>query len=344
MECMGGMSVGSLCRDFAAAFLMGFLLPAVLLVSAVAYDREEGELVMAETTPFYSPVRYEMRLNREGTTVEQDLDNYLVGVVLAEMPAEFEPEALKAQAVAARTYTRKAYETGGKHGDGSVCTEPGCCQAYITEAEYLERGGTPEDMEKVRRAVEETAGLVLTYEGQLIEAVYFSCSGGSTEDAVAVWGTEYPYLKSVDSPGEENAAYYRSTVSFSPDAFAEILGLEPEGDPKYWIGLTAYTAGGSVRSVRIGGRQFTGTELRALLGLRSAAFTIQVEEGEIQITTKGYGHRVGMSQYGAEAMAVTGSTFRDILSHYYPGTQLTEIDREKKVYYNIETTDMGGVK
>ena len=314
----------TLCRDFTAAFLMGFLLPAVLLVSAVAYERTERKPeIVTETTPVRSAIRYEMRLHTSGQAEKRDLDDYLVGVVLAEMPAEFKMEALKAQAVAARTYTRKAYETGGKHGDGSVCTDPGCCQAYISEAAYRKGGGLEGNLQKVRNAVEATSGMVLTYEGQLIEATYFSCSGGSTEDAAAVWGTEYPYLKAVDSPGEEGAAHYRDTVTFSPEAFAAILGLEPEGNPRYWIGITAYTAAGSVKSIRIGDQVYTGTELRSLLGLRSAAFTIDADDEKIQITTKGYGHRVGMSQYGAEAMAVSGSDFQEILSHYYPGTEIS---------------------
>ncbi len=311
-------------KDFVTAVLMGFVLPGVLLNIAVKLGDGEEEVV--ETTlPSQAAAlpegeRMVMCLTLpDGTVAEMDLDDYLTGVVLAEMPASFEPEALKAQAVVARTYTLKAAETGGKHENGSVCTDHTCCQAYIDPADYA---GGLENLEKIRAAVEATAGLVLTYEGQLIEATYFSCSGGSTEDAVAVWGTDYPYLRATSSPGEEHAAHYTDTVTFTAVEFAERIGQALTGSPQSWLGFTTYTAGGGVNSMRIGSQDYKGTELRSLLGLRSTAFTITAEGDTITITTKGYGHRVGMSQYGADAMALAGSTFDEILSHYYKGTTL----------------------
>lgn len=311
-------------RDCVTAVLMGFVLPGVLLNIAVKLG--DGERETLETTaPSQAAAlpegeRMVMCLTLpDGTVAEMDLDAYLTGVVLAEMPASFEPEALKAQAVVARTYTLKAAETGGKHENGSVCTDHTCCQAYIDPADYA---GGLENLEKIRAAVEATAGLVLTYEGQLIEATYFSCSGGSTEDAVAVWGTDYPYLRATESPGEEAAAHYTDTVTFTAVEFAERIGQTLTGSPQSWLGFTTYTAGGGVNSMRIGSQDYKGTELRSLLGLRSTAFTITAEGDTITITTKGYGHRVGMSQYGADAMAVAGSTFDEILSHYYKGTTL----------------------
>ncbi len=325
-------------RDMLAALLMGLILPGgVLNFTAALLDRRQAaetvaETVLLETAPeviqetLPLPVSLTMRLRLpEGVVEERDLDQYLVGVVLAEMPASFEMEALKAQAVAARTYTQKACVTGGKHGDGSVCTNPGCCQAYLTEEEYLNRGGSQEALEKIRTAVLATSGYVLTYGEELIEATYFSCSGGSTEDAAAVWGTEFPYLQAVDSPGEEEAAYYTDTVTFTPQEFQDALGAVLEGSPKSWIGTATYTDGNGVAAMEIGGTAYSGTQLRSLLGLRSTAFSILTEEDSITITTRGYGHRVGMSQYGADAMAVTGCDFRQILDHYYPGTQLRRL-------------------
>lgn len=309
--------------DFITAFLLGFLLPSVIM--GVLVWNLEGKMevrAVGETLPQTQPVS--AVIPEENLISQlQGMEAYLVGVVLAEMPAEFEPEALKAQAVAARTYTQKARETGGKHGDGSVCKDPACCQAYIEPEAYLEQGGTREGLNKISAAVAATSGLVLTYGGELIEATYFSCSGGKTEAAVAVWGTDYPYLKSVDSPGEENAAYFRDTVCFAPEEFANLLGFTPDGPPESWFTLTEYTAGGSVSTMVIGGQQFSGTELRTMLGLRSAAFSVEVVQGTIRFVTQGWGHRVGMSQYGAEAMAAQGDSFADILSHYYPGTELT---------------------
>jgi stage II sporulation protein D len=317
--------VKALIGDFFRAFLLGFVLPSALMgITVFCCEQQTDPLEPEQLTILQEPpIRYPI-LHRTGAGVqERDLDTYLVGVVLAEMPASFEKEALKAQAVAARTYARRAKLTGGKHGDGSVCGEAHCCQAYISPQSYLEQGGTAENLKKVQEAVEATSGLVLTYEGELIEATYFSCSGGRTEDAAEVWGSEYPYLKSVESPGEEASAYYRDTVVFTPDEFGRKLGLLPPENLKEWITATQYTQAGSVRQMIIGGETFTGTQVRTLLGLRSAAFDLDIQSGKIYITTRGYGHRVGMSQYGADAMAVSGAGYGDILAHYYEGAALT---------------------
>ncbi|MBQ7001439.1 MAG: stage II sporulation protein D [Oscillospiraceae bacterium] len=313
-------------KDILTAIVLGLLLPGVLLNGAALYlDTKPGSLIQAkETMPERIALRMYLR-DQDGGVAMLDMDTYLVGVVMAEMPASFEMEALKAQSVAARTYTHKAYTTGGKHGDGSVCTDPGCCQAYLTEESYLAKGGSPEGIEKIRSAVCATSGEVLTYEGDLIEATYFSCSGGSTEDAAAVWGTDYPYLRAVSSPGEEAAVYHMDTVTVTPRQFQNALGRELPGPPQTWFGAPSYTAGGGVDSMTIGGEAYTGTQLRSLLDLRSTAFSFSAEADTITITTHGYGHRVGMSQYGADAMAVAGSTYQKILTHYYPGTTLTQI-------------------
>ena len=181
-------------KDMLTAIFMGMILPGILLnAAAVLLDSKDSapqETIPQETAPETVPLTMRLRVS-DGTTEEMDMDTYLVGVVLAEMPASFESEALKAQSVVARTYTRKAYETGGKHGDGSVCANSACCQAYISPDSYLSKGGTQEGLDKIRAAVAETSGFVLTYGDELIEATYFSCSGGSTEDAAAVWGTDF---------------------------------------------------------------------------------------------------------------------------------------------------------
>ena len=311
---------------------MGFILPGIVMNWAVEDIPElPAESSPKETVPVQtdSGTKLTMKLRQtDGTVVTMDLDEYLVGVVVGEMPADFEEEAKKAQAVVARTFARKAYVTGGKHGDGSVCTSSGCCQAYLSVAEYLARGGSQDAVDGARTAVEATSGLVLTYDGKLIEATYFSCSGGSTEDAVAVWGTDVPYLRSVESPGEEYATHYSDTVHYTKKEFADKLGLNLTGNPESWFGDVVYTSGGGIETLVIGGETFTGTQLRSKLGLRSTAITIEADSEGITITTKGFGHRVGMSQYGADAMAMGGSIFEEILAHYYPGTtlELTKTD------------------
>ena len=321
----------SLWKDIFSAIFMGMVVPGVLLNFGVMLLENQKETMGKTPEIFVSEPQSDtmetslpMLFRKEdGTTVQMDTEAYLVGVVLAEMPAAFESEALKAQAVVARTYTQKAYTMGGKHGDGSVCGTPSCCQAYITESAYLERGGAVESLDKIRRAIAATSGCVLTYRGELIEATYFSCSGGITEDAVAVWGTDFPYLRSVDSPGEEDALYDTDTMIMPLAEFQSVLEISLDDDARSWFTSVTYTAGGGVDTMEIGGRTFRGTELRKLLGLRSTAFTLEAAEDSIRITTRGYGHRVGMSQYGANAMALKGSLYPEILAYYYQGTELT---------------------
>ena len=315
-------------KELIMAVFMGGVLPSLILSHGILFQQvpEEADSspVVVETQPEKS-VPVCIRLG-DGTQTVMDLDQYLVGVVLGEMPAYFEEEALKAQAVVARTYTMRIHMNKGKHGDGSICTDASCCQAYLPAVEYLERGGTGESLAKVKTAVSATSGEVLHYLGELIEATYFSCSGGVTEDAQAVWGTDYPYLRSVPSPGEEFASVYADTARFSFEAFQERLGEKLTGEPSTWFGSVTYTAGEGVATIEIGGGEYTGAQLRSLLGLRSTVFTVEVTPDAIIFHTKGYGHRVGMSQYGAEAMAVNGSTYDAILAHYYQGTELALLD------------------
>ena len=316
-------------------FVLGFVVPALILV--VQPRRTDNDAVQTDTTeqtPTQSTTEESDTqdnkqilisiLQEDGTVTYMDLENYVKCVVLAEMPASFEVEALKAQAVVARTYTLRRLEGNAKHQKASVCTEPSCCQGFRTEEMYLDHGGTVADVERVEGAVSATAGLVLVYGSELIEATYFSCSGGITEDAAAVWGEEIPYLKSTVSPGEEHAANYVDTIYLTADTFADLLDAELSGRPETWIGKITYTAGMGVDTMQIGSNVYQGTQLRSLLGLRSTAFTITMIGNTVVITTRGYGHRVGMSQYGADAMAVNGSTFRQILAHYYQGTELIE--------------------
>ena len=317
-------------KQLLLSFLAGLVVPLVL---AAVFQRQVpvGDVESGGLSPAASPsgpgdsaVVLTVK-NRAGNLRQMNLEDYLVGVVLGEMPADFESEALKAQAVVARTYTRKRME-GGKHDGAAICMDPACCQSWRSEEDYLAQGGRKSSVEKVRRAVADTAGMVLHYDGSLIDATYFSCSGGSTEDAVAVWGQDVPYLQAVESPGEEDAPRYSDTVAFTPAEFAEKLGISNTGDPADWFGAVSYTDGGGVAVMVIAGTEFTGTRLRSKLGLRSTAFEVAVRGGRIEITTRGFGHRVGMSQYGAQAMAKAGSTFAEILAHYYTGTELVRME------------------
>lgn len=314
-----------------AVFVVVFLPGIMFSAFSKLLPQKQLPMIEESTAPEYvtEDTQYETNtvwsipvLLPNGEIRVMDGESYVVGVLLGEMPMDFDVEALKAQAVVARTYSLRRFTVAPKHNGNSVCTDPACCQNYCSAEEYLKKGGNESGVHKAKAAVLATAGQVLTYNDLLIEATYFSCSGGRTEDALAVWGTEIPYLQAVDSPGEENAAHYTDSISFSAKEFANRLNLHLSGRPVDWFGNTTYTSGNGVNTMVIGGITFKGTELRQMLGIRSTAFTVTPVGDTVHIFTKGFGHRVGMSQYGAEAMAVGGSDYKEILSHYYPGTNL----------------------
>lgn len=315
-------------KQIVLAFLCGMVIPMAMMAYGFhtqPRQEENTESVLASAAqPVHSCNDSEtdiMVLTDSGRVQQMKLDEYLTGVVLSEMPADFDQEALKAQATVARTYTCKRMDSG-KHDAAAVCTDSACCQGYRSPESYLDAGGTEDAVEKVRQAVAQTDSMVLTYERELIDATYFSCSGGTTEDAVAVWGQDIPYLQSVDSPGEEDAPRYAESVSFTAEEFLNLTGCTSSEEPEDWFADVSYTDGGGVDTIQICGETFTGVELRQLLGLRSTAFAISVDADTVTIETRGFGHRVGMSQYGAQAMAQAGSSWEEILTHYYQGTKI----------------------
>lgn len=314
------------------ALILGTVLPRVMLGAQVPVEQQQTEppLTVQQTQLQTQPseptqATYLPVLMQEDYVQVMDLEKYILGVVLAEMWASFDEEALKAQSVVARTYALRRFYQGDKHEDCAICTDPNCCQAYISTEDYLQQRGTQQDVDKITKAVEQTKGQILTYQGKVVEATYFSCSGGRTEDALAVWGEEIPYLQAVDSPGEENAQAYCESVYFTAKKFARALGRDLAGTPKSWLGKVTYTAGGGVDTMVVGGITYTGTKLRKLLGLNSTAFTMTADSDGIAVETLGKGHRVGMSQYGADAMARSGSSYEEILAYYYQGTRIDKI-------------------
>ena len=261
--------------------------------------------------------------------VEMDMQEYLIGVVAAEMPAGFAPEALKAQAVAARSYA--LYCAGSdKHGNAQVCTDFNCCQAWISQEDMRENWGEAfeENYKKISSAVNETAGQYLSYEGQPVFAAFHSSSAGATEDCGNVWNSR-PYLVSVESPeSETNVPNFISTLECAPIDFRDcVLSLKPEADftgsEETWIGETERDDSGRVSYIILGNVKIKGTEIRELFSLRSTYFELQYIDGKFLFTVKGFGHGVGMSQYGAKLMAERGESYTEILAHYYPGTVLT---------------------
>ena len=264
---------------------------------------------------------------------EMDLNQYLWGVVAAEMPASFSQEALKAQAVAARTYAlSRANGASPNHPNADLCTDYACCQAWISREKAENNWGShgAEYVNKITAAVADTNDQVILYDNQLIRAVFHSSSGDATQDAVEVWGNQVPYLQSVASPEGDEVPNYHSQVTLTPQEFKDaFLAAQPsavlEGDPASWLGDTQYTGGGSVHSITIGGVSVTGAQARKIFSLRSAAFTVAWDGTSFIFSVTGYGHGVGMSQYGANAMAKEGSSFRDILTWYYTGAQVDDL-------------------
>lgn len=299
--------------------------PAVLPASPAPVESAPGEAEAVEGKDRAQTVAV---LMDDGTVEELSLADYLWSVVAAEMPASFEEDALRAQAVCARTYTAwKA--AAGRHGEADICADSSCCQAYISPEDAAARWGEAAEAYtgKIASAVADTDGVILTYEGKPIQAVFFSSSAQRTEDAAAVWGSALPYLVSVDSPEGEEVPNYRSTVTLTREE-AEALVKEAYPDAELpealsrWFSNVTYTASGRVESLEVGGITLSGGAARSLFSLRSACFQVETEGEEVIFTVTGYGHGVGMSQYGANAMAKAGSSWEEILLHYYTGVSL----------------------
>lgn len=266
----------------------------------------------------------------DGEAYDCCMADYLPGVLAGEMPASFEEEALKAQAIAARTYIIHCMgETNPNHPDADVCDDAGCCKAFLEVEALQERWGEnfKAYWEKMCRAVEETDGQYMTYDGEPILAAFHSSSAGRTEDAANLWSAR-PYLVSVESPeSAQDVPNFVTTVEVSAEDFqktvlAETQGADLSGAPDTWLGECNLEDSGRVDHVTVGGIPISGADLRTMFALRSAAFTLEYTGEHFLFTVTGYGHGVGMSQYGANVMARGGASCQKILEHYYPGVTI----------------------
>lgn len=249
------------------------------------------------------------------------------------MPANFESEALKAQATVARTYTAYKIHTGSKHEGADICDDSTCCQAWISKEDRFAKwneGDQETNWNRITSAVEATKGEIITYNDEPINAFFHSNSGGNTETVSNVWGgTDYPYLQSVETAGEEGYTQYSSNAIFTKE---ELVSKLQEKHPELiidWnvekpIQITEYTESGRVKSICFGNVTISGVEARMIFGLKSAMFNVDVGE-KIEFTVTGYGHGVGLSQTGADAMAKQGSTYQEIINHYYTGVKIEKI-------------------
>lgn len=276
----------------------------------------------------------EVRLSVQdgGVVTSMTLETYLRGVVRGEMPASFELEALKAQAAAERTYVCYQLAAGRKeaHPDADMCTDPACCSAWMAEETAREKWG--EDFaaweSRIEEAVSATNGQIALYGGQPILAVFHSSSAGKTAEAGDVWSGDVPYLQSVASPeGEETVPNYYSAPSFTAEeARALLAAAHPEltfsGGPDRWFGAAEQDESGRVKTLTVCGTALRGVEVRRIFALRSACFTVDASADGVTFRVTGYGHGVGMSQYGANELARQGRTWQEILEWYYAGVTI----------------------
>ncbi len=267
------------------------------------------------------------------------LDEYVKGVVAAEMPASFDMEAIKAQAVAARTYVYKRCRSLGGlgcalHPEADVCDDPSHCQGWITKSEMLKKWGIfsyYHYYSKINQGVNSTSGMVIMYRGEPIDPLFFSTSNGKTENSEDVWDKPIPYLRSVASPGEESSPRFFTVVELPvEDVVSQLkrkwpdLFIDSENPEKQWKVIET-SEGGRIKSMQISNKVIKGTEFRQLLNLKSTDFKWERSGENIKIMSVGFGHGVGMSQYGANSMAKDGANYEDILKHYYSGVEIRRI-------------------
>ncbi len=328
-----------------------FLLSTALLLAALSLpffflERPSAPapgIPSASPSKQPEPVRYDSYADRntlfsvliDGDIHEVSMSEHLPLVVAAEMPAAFAPEALKAQAVASRSYILyKMSHTAPAHPEADVCADPACCKAYASENDLRVKWGRDfsEYYEKIRQAVEETDGEYLVHAGEIIQSVFHASSFGRTEASGNVW-SDAPYLVSVSTPETaDTVSDLVVTLRVSPAEFAETLsahGLVLTGEPTSWIGERVFNSAGRVQSVEVGGAPISGKDMRTIFSLRSADFDLVYDGTDFVFTVRGYGHGVGMSQQGANLMAQAGKTCEEILLHYYTGVEI--VSPEKSV-------------
>lgn len=323
--------------------ILCFLIPVLFTTSFQSKEKKEGNsntskvnAITVESTYDYAKYKTVKLLHKATNKIENlPLDEYLYGVVSSEMPASYEKEALKAQAVVARTYTLyKMIQNKGKHKNADICDDSGCCQAWISKENRLSRWKEEKREEywnRIVSSVNETQGKMITYEGKPINAFFHANSGGSTEAPINVWGgSGYPYLQSVQTSGEDAYSQYASKVTKTKKEFESIIkkahsNFKIDFTKKDCIKIKEYTEGNRVKTVQIGNLELSGVEIRNLFGLKSANFKITIEKEAIVFEVTGYGHGVGMSQTGADSLAKQGKNYEEIIYHFYTGVEIKDI-------------------
>lgn len=307
-------------------FILTFFIPYFIISRFSDFYTPEG----AQKSEPYETIK--LYIKSEDRVAEVSMSQYLKEVVAAEMPAEFEPEALKAQATAARTYLVNRIKAGNEqakkdHKGADICSDSTHCKAWISEEERKKIWGAEKAdayWQKISDAVESTAGVLITYNEQPISAVFHSTSSGFTENASDVWGGDVPYLVSVQSKGEEESPRYHSELTLTTEEFKKTVSENIEGVnwEKELIGNITRSEAGGIKTISIGGVEVKGTKFRTMFGLRSTNVQISVDGENVNMNVTGFGHGVGMSQYGANYLASQGMNYVDILKYYYTGVSV----------------------
>ena len=328
--------------------ILFFILPIIFTITPKAETEEVVSNIENVTqeqpeqeveTTIYDYQKYKtIKLFHSGSGQIEELpiDEYLYGVVSSEMPANYEAEALKAQAIVARTYTiYQIMNNSGKHPGADICDNSSCCQAWISKDERLSKWALEEaesNWNKIVDAVNSTSGKIITYQNKPINAFFHSNSGGKTESSLNIWGgIDYPYLKSVETAGEEGYTQYSSEAKFTKEELLNKLkekyeDCEIDYSQENCIQILEYTTSGRVKTIKFGNKEIAGTEARTILGLRSTNFTFTISGDEIIFSVIGYGHGVGMSQTGADALAKSGSNCEEIIKHFYTDVEIVEVN------------------
>lgn len=335
-------------KPFIFVLLLSFSLVVVPVISSLVFYNTLGTSIAKKSTTKKNikDTTYE-KVDKKSPTIKvykasenkiekMDMEEYLYGVVSSEMPSTFDEEALKAQAIAARTYVIYKIENNiiSGHENANVCTNSAHCQAYTSYEDLKKNKGDEwikNDYAKVKKAVDDTKGQILAYEGKVILPLYFSTSSGKTENSKDVFSTQYPYLVSVESPYDNNSPKYSTTYSISKSKFIEYIKKSyPQlsvslDDLEKEVSIIKRTEGGCVKTIKVGNIKISGIDMRNILNLNSANFSITYDYNEVNFTVKGYGHGVGMSQWGADGMAKKGYKYYDILFHYFKNTDIKDM-------------------
>lgn len=306
---------------YLSVFLIFVMLLCPLIPGTSEKNAGTGALPVLSATAQESKIKLK---TESGEIVSLSMRDYLFGVVAAEMPALYHEEALKAQAVAAYTFT--LYKAGQNSKEEYDITDNSSIdQAYITDEQAKEKWGDSyeEYRTKILSAIDSVAGKTVTYDGKIALTVYTAISGGKTESAKNVWGEDHPYLTSVESVGDLLSPDYLSSVTLSPEEIKEKMPSVKDIEQGKWFSSPVYSDSGTVLTMKFGDTVISGKDIRASLGLKSANFDVTAENGNFVFTVRGYGHLVGLSQYGANYMAMQGSTYEEILLWYYKGASVS---------------------